>query len=112
MWKKLDTPVPIDPSQVVIGLYVWLDLTWDEHPFFSSRFLVKTQKDVNILHSLDIAGKLYYHPQQSTAEPGAVVAKASVVAPQNQMPEVEADPEVAAKEAHARELRALEKEKK
>ncbi len=112
MWKKLDTPVPIDPSQVVIGLYVWLDLTWDEHPFFSSRFLVKTQKDLNILHSLDIAGKLYYHPQQSTAEPGAVVDKAAVAAPQSPIPDAEPDPEIAAKEALARELRALEKEKK
>ena len=104
MWKKLDTPVPIDPSQVVIGLYVWLDLTWDEHPFFSSRFLVKTEKDVAILRTLDIAGKLYYHPQHSTAAPGEVVV-------QSTLPD-EIAIEAARKEALAQELRALEKAKK
>ncbi len=104
MWKKLDTPVPIDPSQVVVGLYVWLDLTWDEHPFFSSRFLVKTDKDVSILRSLDIAGKLYYHPQQSTAQPGTVLAKSTV-------PD-ELAAEQALKEEIAQEMRALEKSKK
>ena len=104
MWKKLDTPVPIEPSQVVVGLYVWLDLTWDEHPFFSSRFLVKTDKDVSILRSLDIAGKLYYHPQQSTAQPGTVLAKSTV-------PD-EIAAELAQKEALALEMRALEKAKK
>ena len=104
MWKKLDTPVPIDPSQVVIGLYVWLDLTWDEHPFFSSRFLVKTEKDVAILRTLDIAGKLYYHPQHSTAAPGEVVVQST--APD------EIAIEAARKEALAQELRALEKAKK
>lgn len=104
MWKKLDTPVPIDPSQVVIGLYVWLDLTWDEHPFFSSRFLVKTEKDVAILRTLDVAGKLYYHPQHSTAAPGEVVVQST--APD------EIAIEAARKEALAQELRALEKAKK
>ena len=81
-----------------------MDLTWDEHPFFSSRFLVKTDKDVSILRSLDIAGKLYYHPQQSTAQPGTVLAKSTV-------PD-ELAAEQALKEEIAQEMRALEKSKK
>ena len=75
MWKKSGTPVPIDASQVVVGLYVWLDLSWDEHPFFASRLMVKTAKDIAIIQSLDAQGKIYYHPEQSTVQPGPLVAK-------------------------------------
>jgi HD-GYP domain-containing protein (c-di-GMP phosphodiesterase class II) len=102
MWKKPDNPLPLNPSQVVIGLYVWLDLKWDEHPFFSSRFLVKTAKDVAIIKSLDIAGKFFYYPEHSSAEPG-VVALTAVNLPKSA--EAEADA------ALALEIRALEKEK-
>ena len=105
MWKKLGTPVPIDASQVVIGLYVWLDLTWDEHPFFSSRFMVKTAKDVSIIQSLDIEGKLYYYSEESTAQPGPLIAK-----PLSE-DEAKAAEERAAKAALVAETLALEKAK-
>ncbi|CAM8635195.1 COG2206 c-di-GMP phosphodiesterase class II (HD-GYP domain) [Comamonadaceae bacterium] len=105
MWKKLGVPVPIDASQVVIGLYVWLDLTWDEHPFFSSRFMVKTAKDVSIIQSLDIEGKLYFYSEQSTAQPGPLIPK-----PLN-VDEVKAAEERAAKDALVAEMLALEKAK-
>lgn len=105
MWKKLGVPVPIDASQVVIGLYVWLDLTWDEHPFFSSRFMVKMAKDVSIIQSLDIEGKLYFYSEQSTAQPGPLIPK-----PLN-VDEVKAAEERAAKEALVAEMLALEKAK-
>ena len=52
LWDKSAGSVPIAPSQVVVGLYVWLDLSWTEHPFVTNRFLVKTQKDVEIIRSL------------------------------------------------------------
>jgi HD-GYP domain-containing protein (c-di-GMP phosphodiesterase class II) len=105
MWKKLGTPVPIDASQVVIGLYVWLDLTWDEHPFFSSRFMVKTAKDVSIIQSLDIEGKLYYYSEESTAQPGPLIPK-----PLSE-DEAKAAEERAAKAALVAETLALEKAK-
>ncbi len=105
MWKKLGVPVPIDASQVVIGLYVWLDLTWDEHPFFSSRFMVKTAKDVSIIQSLDVEGKLYFYSEQSTAQPGPLIPK-----PLN-VDEVKAAEERAAKDALVAEMLALEKAK-
>jgi hypothetical protein len=73
MWKKLDKPVSIDPSQVVAGLYVWLDVSWDKHPFFASRFMVTAAKDVDIIKSLGVAGKLYYYPDKSTSQPNAMV---------------------------------------
>ena len=103
MWKKLDKPVPIDPSQVVVGLYVWLDVTWDKHPFFSSRVMVKTEKEVAIIKSLDVAGKFYYYPEQSTAQPNAVVPV------QVHSPDEDAA-EATQKAAVVAEILALEKE--
>jgi HD-GYP domain-containing protein (c-di-GMP phosphodiesterase class II) len=106
MWKKLDQPVAIDPSQVVVGLYVWLDVSWDKHPFFSSRMLVKTENDVLIIKSLDVVGKLYYYPEQSTAEPGTVVVDEVVHTPD------EDAIEATRKNAVAAEIHALERAKK
>lgn len=69
MWTPPGKPVPIDPSQLVEGLYVWLDVRWDEHPFLSNRLLVKNAKDVALIQSLDVVGRLYYHPEKSNATP-------------------------------------------
>jgi HD-GYP domain-containing protein (c-di-GMP phosphodiesterase class II) len=106
MWKKLDTPVLIHPSQVVVGLYVWLDVTWDKHPFFSSRVMVKSEKEVSIIKSLDVVGKLYYHPGQSNAQPNALVAQSAPHTP------AEDAAEAAQKAAMVAEIVALEKSKK
>jgi HD-GYP domain-containing protein (c-di-GMP phosphodiesterase class II) len=69
MWNKPGTPVPIDASQLVLGLYVWLDLRWDEHAFLTNRFLLKTQNDIAVVQSYNTRGRLYYHPEKSTARP-------------------------------------------
>ena len=101
LWDKSAGSVPIEPSQVVVGLYVWLDLSWTEHPFVTNRFLVKTQKDVEIIQSLDLAGRLYYRPDKSEqALPPMVVADATDEA------------QVQAKQALIQEVKLLEKAKK
>lgn len=71
MWKKPGVPVPLDPSQVVVGLYVWLDIPWAEHPFLTSRIMVKTSRDVSIIRSSNPRGRLYYYPDQSSVVPPA-----------------------------------------
>lgn len=60
---------PLDPSQLVIGLYVWLDMKWMEHPFLTNRFMVKSAEDIAILQSLPVQGRLHWLPAKSTAEP-------------------------------------------
>lgn len=75
MWKKAEKPVPIDPSQVVIGLYVWLDVSWDEHPFLYNRFKVCEKHQVETIRAMPVAGKVYYYPDKSTANPGPVLEK-------------------------------------
>ncbi len=69
MWKSPGTPIPIDKSQLVVGLYIWLDMKWDEHSFVSNRFMVRTDKDIAALSAHAAAGKLYYYPGKSAIQP-------------------------------------------
>jgi HD-GYP domain-containing protein (c-di-GMP phosphodiesterase class II) len=75
MWKKPETPIPIDVSQVVIGLYIWLDLSWDDHPFLYGRFMVRDEQQIQTLGTLKLEGKLYYYAEKSKAVPGPVCKK-------------------------------------
>ena len=72
MWKTPGTPIPIHSSQLVSGLYIWLDVPWDDHPFFSNRLLIKTLDDITLIRALHVEGRLYYHPEKSTASPKPV----------------------------------------
>ena len=108
MWNKPGQPVPIDPSQVVTGLYVWLDVRWDEHPFLSNRLMVKTAKDVAVIQSLDVSGRLYCYPDKSTVPVPAFVPP---------VPATDAVAETAAAEAAAiaaelKQIEAVKKEKR
>ena len=105
MWSKPGQPVPIDPSQVVVGLYIWLDVRWDEHPFLSNRLMVKTAKDVAVIQSLDVKGRLYCHPDKSSVPVPALVVAA---------PAVDAEAQAAAEQAAAlaAELKQAEAAKK
>lgn len=69
MWKKPTAPVPIHPSQIVLGLYIWIDLPWDDHPFLYNRFKINETEQLEVLKTLALAGKLYYYPEKSEATP-------------------------------------------
>lgn len=67
--EKSRNPVAIHPSQLVPGLYVWLKVRWDEHPFISNRFLIKNTKDVEVIQSLGIDDRVLYFPDKSSVVP-------------------------------------------
>ncbi|MER2540647.1 MAG: HD domain-containing phosphohydrolase [Azonexus sp.] len=69
MWKKPEKPIAIDPAQVALGLYVWLDMPWDDHPFIYNRFKISDAKQIASLRAIKSKGKLYYYPEKSSAEP-------------------------------------------
>ena len=69
MWRNPGTPVAIHPSQLVPGLYVWLNVRWDEHPFISNRFLLKNPKDAAVIQSLGIDDRVLYFPGKSSVVP-------------------------------------------
>lgn len=87
MWKKPDRPVAIDPSQVTMGLYVWMDVSWDDHPFLYNRFKVSSEAQVQTLRALPIGGHLFYFPDKSTAEPAPVGESQAEPAPTAPGPE-------------------------
>lgn len=69
MSNKTENPVPIQPSQVVVGLYVWLDVSWHEHPFFCNRFKVSSVQQIAAIQATPVQGRLYYFPEKSAAVP-------------------------------------------
>ena len=105
MWKKPGTPVPIDPSQVVIGLYIWLDISWVDHPFLTSRIMVTTEKEIAMIRAHHVEGRLYYYPEMSKAEPAPRRDPVVQTAAEQSAAELEA-------EALRKEVQALEKAKK
>lgn len=107
MWKKPGPPVPLDPSQVVVGLYVWLAIPWDEHPFLTNRVMVASERDVAVIQSLSLQGRLFYHPERSTAEPAPLAAQPSGV---DALPEEDAA--TRARQAIVDEIAVLELRKK
>lgn len=89
MWTKPGFGTALDPSRVVVGLYVFIDLRWDEHPFLSNRLMVETPKDVAILKSLNLQGKLFYYPEKSrvTLPPFSTDPLPAAEAPAEALPE-------------------------
>ncbi len=73
MWKNPGTPIPIDAAQLVPGLYIWLNLSWEEHAFLTSRMLIKTAHDIDLIRSYNTIGRLFYYPARSTSQPKPVI---------------------------------------
>jgi HD-GYP domain-containing protein (c-di-GMP phosphodiesterase class II) len=103
LWSRSSGAIPMEPSQLAIGIYVWLDLNWTEHPFLANRFLIKTDKDIAIIQSLDCKGRLYFFPDKGKPALPVVVQTTAIAedAAQN-----------LAQEALAREVVQLAKAKK
>ncbi|UCV21761.1 HD-GYP domain-containing protein [Ferribacterium limneticum] len=81
----------IDVSELRIGLYVYLDLRWFEHPFALSHFKIKTEEQIRTIRGLGLKRVRYSldlsdreHPDETAApaeqsardEVSPVIAKA------------------------------------
>lgn len=58
----------IHPSQLCIGLYVHLDLSWMNHPFTFSSFKIKDKYQIRKIRQLNLE-KIRYDPHRSDYEP-------------------------------------------
>jgi putative nucleotidyltransferase with HDIG domain len=58
----------IHPSQLCIGLYVHLDLSWMNHPFTFSSFKIQDKTQIRKLRELKL-DKIRYDPKRSDYEP-------------------------------------------
>lgn len=58
----------IKPDQLVVGLYVHLDLNWTKHPFSFSSFKIEKFEQITTIQSLGLQ-KIRYTPQKSDCHP-------------------------------------------
>jgi hypothetical protein len=62
----------IDTSQLRIGMFVYLDMGWMEHPFPVSNFRISHQEQIDKIRSLGLE-RIRYAPAKSDPEPAAVI---------------------------------------
>ena len=62
-----DTPY-IATDQLHIGLYIYLDLKWFEHPFPFGHFKIKSEEQIKTIRGLGLK-KVRYNPEQSNLSP-------------------------------------------
>jgi len=58
----------IRPDQLCVGVYVHLDLSWMDHPFTFSSFLIKSEEQIAKICALGLA-RVRYEPGRSTHAP-------------------------------------------
>lgn len=64
------TPQFISPAELRIGLYIYLDMGWMDHPFPVSSFEIRTHEQIQKLQSLGLK-KVRYAPERSHPDPHA-----------------------------------------
>ncbi len=69
MWSRPEKPVLIDASQLCVGLFVWIDLPWDKHPFIYNKFRITGQAQIEEIRSLH-TNRIFYYPNKSETTPG------------------------------------------
>lgn len=60
--------VTIDTCQLQIGMYVYIDLKWMDHPFPLNRFKIKSEDQIATIGELGIK-KIRYYPAKSDTSP-------------------------------------------
>jgi HD-GYP domain-containing protein (c-di-GMP phosphodiesterase class II) len=90
MWTRPEKPIKIHPSQLVLGLYVWIDLPWDAHPFLYNKFRISTESQLAEIQSLSL-DQIYCFPNKSTSSPGPLVEDRpeAEVQPRHEEPKVD-----------------------
>lgn len=100
----------VSPEQLRIGLFIYLDLGWMDHPFSFSSFKIRNDGQLAQLRALGLA-RIRYSPERSDCEPLAKPAANEVVVPLRTEPPAtpdaqQPDPAIAEKRARAERLKA------
>lgn len=74
------TPQFISPAELRIGLYIYLDMGWMDHPFPVSSFEIRTHEQIQKLQSLGLK-KIRYALDRSQPDPNAVATPTEHLAP-------------------------------
>lgn len=97
-----ENPEYLSIEQLRVGIYILLDLSWTEHPFSFSQFIIKSEQDLATLRRLGVR-RVRWNPDKSLAEP-LPPAKEAVVEPAPATA-LEDWPEIQAKKARLDSLR-------
>ena len=57
----------LDVSDLRIGIFVYLDLSWTEHPFSMSSFKLRSQQQIDTIRTLGLS-RIRYSPERSDPE--------------------------------------------
>lgn len=69
----------ISANQLRIGVYVYLDVGWMEHPFSFNNFKIRSEDQIRTIRGLGLA-KLRWDPARSDARPTSPTAQPSTAA--------------------------------
>ena len=95
MQESDDNYITLD--QLRIGLYVYLDLKWFEHPFAFNNFKIKDEEQIKIIKTLGLT-KVRYDPARGDAKPQPSQMKEAAVVEKPSL-EAKEHPALAAKRA-------------
>lgn len=65
------TELKIKPSQIKIGYAIKLPCSWTKHPFLSASFVVESQQQIAIIHSIEL-DFVFFYPEKSQIQKNAV----------------------------------------
>ena len=88
----------ISVDQLQIGLYVYLDMKWFEHPFAFNNFKIKDEEQIRIIRSLGVK-KVRFDPARSDQKSPSKVSEKAREEPQPEEPVLKEHPALAAKRA-------------
>ena len=60
--------IAVSPDQLCIGMYVWIDMRWFEHPFAFNHFKIKSDDQIATIRSLGLQS-IRFSPELSDAKP-------------------------------------------
>jgi len=64
IWNSLKNPIPIGELELQVGVYIWIDRSWKEHPFLTNNFLIKTEDELKKLKGIGTEN-IYWIPEKS-----------------------------------------------
>lgn len=67
-WDPANKAEPLGDHVLQIGVYVWINRSWQDHPFFTNRFLIKTESELKIIKALG-KDNIFWVPAKSKVTP-------------------------------------------
>jgi putative nucleotidyltransferase with HDIG domain len=96
--------ITIDIRQAKVGLFVTLDLSWLEHPFLTSSFKIKDEKQLDLLKRLGLT-TLRYNPERSDGQALELATTDQLTAPNAPRISAEEQAIIQAKQARIERLK-------